>query len=69
MVILFLRWLAKIPLKDAANRVYFSGTQFFNSAPMAASKATLEELQRVNAIEIMNANGEKLKEDLNFCRR
>ena len=31
---------------------------------MAASKATLEELQRVNAIEIMNANGEKLKKDL-----
>ena len=56
--------VGKDSLKDAANRVYFSGTQFFNSAPMAASKATLEELQRVNAIEIMNANGEKLKKDL-----
>ena len=31
---------------------------------MVASKATLEELQKVNAIEIMNSNGEKLKEDL-----
>ena len=51
-------------LKDAANRVYFSGTQFFNSAPMAASKATLEELQKINAIEIMNANGERLKKNL-----
>jgi glutamate-1-semialdehyde 2,1-aminomutase len=56
--------VGKDSLKDAANRVYFSGTQFFNSAPMAASKATLEELQKVNAIEIMNANGEKLKKDL-----
>jgi len=56
--------VGKDSLKDAANRVYFSGTQFFNSAPMAASKATLEELQRVNAIEIMNANGEKLKKEL-----
>ncbi len=56
--------VGKDTLKDAANRVYFSGTQFFNSAPMAASKATLEELQKVNAIEIMNSNGEKLKKDL-----
>jgi glutamate-1-semialdehyde 2,1-aminomutase len=56
--------VGKDSLKDAANRVYFSGTQFFNSAPMAASKATLEELQKVNAIEIMNANGEKLKKGL-----
>ncbi len=56
--------VGKNSLKDAANKVYFSGTQFFNSAPMAASKATLEELQKVNAIEIMNANGKKLKQDL-----
>ena len=34
--------VGKKSLKDAANKVYFSGTQFFNSAPMAASKATLE---------------------------
>ena len=51
-------------LKDSANKVYFSGTQFFNSAPMAASKATLEELRKVNAIEIMKTNGERLKKDL-----
>jgi glutamate-1-semialdehyde 2,1-aminomutase len=56
--------VGKDSLKDAASRVYFSGTQFFNSAPMAASRATLEELQKVKAIEIMNANGEKLKKDL-----
>ena len=56
--------VGKDSLKEAANRVYFSGTQFYNSAPMAASKATLEELQRVNAIEIMNNLGNKLKIDL-----
>ena len=56
--------VGKASLKDAANKVYFSGTQFFNSAPMAASKATLEELQNLNAIEIMNTNGLKLKNDL-----
>ena len=56
--------VGKASLKDAANKVYFSGTQFFNSAPMAASKATLEELQNLNAIEIMNTNGLKLKDDL-----
>ena len=48
--------VGKKSLKDAANKVYFSGTQFFNSAPMAASKATLEELQNLNAIEIMTVS-------------
>ena len=61
--------VGKASLKDAANKVYFSGTQFFNSAPMAASKATLEELQNLNAIEIMNTNGLKLKDDLSAAAK
>ena len=61
--------VGKKSLKDAANKVYFSGTQFFNSAPMAASKATLEELQNLNAIEIMNTNGLKLKDDLSSAAK
>ena len=61
--------VGKKSLKDAANKVYFSGTQFFNSAPMAASKATLEELQNLNAIEVMNANGLKLKDDLSSAAK
>ena len=61
--------VGKASLKDAANKVYFSGTQFFNSAPMAASKATLEELQNLNAIEIMNTNGLKLKDDLSTAAK
>ena len=56
--------VGKASLKDAAKKVYFSGTQFFNSAPMAASKATLNELKRVDAIKIMDTNGKKLKQDL-----
>ncbi len=56
--------VGKASLKDAANNVYFSGTQFFNSAPMAASKATLEELLKINAVQIMNTNGLKLKKEL-----
>jgi glutamate-1-semialdehyde 2,1-aminomutase len=61
--------VGKASLKDAANKVYFSGTQFFNSAPMAASKATLEELQNLNAIEIMNTNGLKLKDNLSSAAK
>lgn len=61
--------VGKKSLKDAANKVYFSGTQFFNSAPMAASKATLEELQNLNAIEVMNTNGLKLKDDLSSAAK
>ena len=61
--------VGKASLKDAANKVYFSGTQFFNSAPMAASKATLEELQNLNAVEIMNTNGLKLKDDLSTAAK
>ena len=61
--------VGKKSLKDAANKVYFSGTQFFNSAPMAASKATLEELQNLNSIEVMNTNGLKLKDDLSSAAK
>lgn len=61
--------VGKASLKDAANKVYFSGTQFFNSAPMAASKATLEELQNLNAIKIMNTYGSKLKNDLSAAAK
>ena len=61
--------VGKKSLKDPANKVYFSGTQFFNSAPMAASKATLEELQNLNAIEVMNTNGLKLKDDLSSAAK
>ena len=48
-------------LKEAANKVYFSGTQFFNSAPMAAAIATINELKNIDATSLMNYHGKDLK--------
>jgi glutamate-1-semialdehyde 2,1-aminomutase len=47
-------------LKQAATDVFYTGTQFFNAAPMAAAKATLLELQRTDAANQMTAIGNKL---------
>lgn len=51
-------------LKQAAQDVYFTGTQFFNAAPMAAAKATLLELQKIDAANLMTAFGNKLSTGL-----
>jgi glutamate-1-semialdehyde 2,1-aminomutase len=51
-------------LKESAEKVYYTGTQFFNAAPMAASKATLLELQRIDAANLITNYGNKLKEGL-----
>ena len=51
-------------LKQAAQDVYFTGTQFFNAAPMAAAHATLLELQRIDAVTQMNDFGNKWKDGL-----
>ena len=51
-------------LKKSAEAVYFSGTQFFNAAPMAAAKATLLELQRIDAVNRMEEFGNNLKSGL-----
>jgi glutamate-1-semialdehyde 2,1-aminomutase len=47
-------------LRQAAQDVYFTGTQFFNAAPMAAAKATLLELQKVDAAVLMTDFGNRL---------
>ena len=44
-------------LKQAATDVFYTGTQFFNAAPMAAAKATLLELQRVDGARRMTDTG------------
>ena len=36
-------------MKDAAEQVYFTGTQFFSASPMAAALATLKELKKIDA--------------------
>ena len=51
-------------LKKSAEAVYFSGTQFFNAAPMAAAKATLLELKRIDAVNKMEEFGNNLKSGL-----
>ena len=51
-------------LKKSAEAVYFTGTQFFNAAPMAAAKATLLELQRIDAVNKMEEFGNNLKSGL-----
>jgi glutamate-1-semialdehyde 2,1-aminomutase len=51
-------------LKQSAQDVYFTGTQFFNAAPMAAAQATLLELQKIDAVERMNDFGNKWKDGL-----
>jgi len=44
--------------------VFYTGTQFFNAAPMAAAKATLLELQKVDAASRMTEIGNTLNEGL-----
>ncbi|MEM7080391.1 MAG: aminotransferase class III-fold pyridoxal phosphate-dependent enzyme [Pseudomonadota bacterium] len=51
-------------LKQAATDVFYTGTQFFNAAPMAAAKATLEALQDGAATEHMTQFGTALNEGL-----
>ena len=51
-------------LKQSAERVYFTGTQFFSAPPMAAAIATLDELQKVDAPEKLIQYGEKLNKRL-----
>ena len=51
-------------LKDTAEKVYFTGTQFFSAAPMAAAKATLLELRKSDAANKMTDFGERLNKAL-----
>ena len=51
-------------LKQAAQDVFFTGTQFFNAAPMAAARATLLELQKADAVRVMTDFGGALNRGL-----
>jgi glutamate-1-semialdehyde 2,1-aminomutase len=51
-------------LKQAATEVFYTGTQFFNAAPMAAAKATLEELARIDGPRVMTELGNTLNDGL-----
>ena len=51
-------------LKDAASETFYTGTQFFNAAPMAAALATLKELQRLDGARRATHLGEQLNAGL-----
>ena len=51
-------------LRQAASDTFFTGTQFFNAAPMAAAHATLDELVVTDAANVMTELGERLNAGL-----
>ena len=51
-------------LKQTASEVFYTGTQFYSGAPMAAAIATLAELGKCDAIRRMNDAGAKLSQGL-----
>jgi glutamate-1-semialdehyde 2,1-aminomutase len=52
------------PLRDAARRVYGTGSFWFSAVPMAASLATLEIAKREGVAEHIHRLGEKLREGI-----
>lgn len=51
-------------LKQAAKKVFYTGTQFFNAAPMAAAKINLLELQKTDAANKITEIGTALNDGL-----
>jgi glutamate-1-semialdehyde 2,1-aminomutase len=56
--------VGKDELKDAASQVFFTGSFFTSAAPMAAALATLDEMEATDAIDVMYARGEALKDGM-----
>jgi glutamate-1-semialdehyde 2,1-aminomutase len=53
-------------LRDAAIDTFYTGTQFFNAGPMAAALATINELQRTEATNLITDIGERLNRGRSF---
>ena len=51
-------------LKQAASEVFYTGTQFYSGAPMAAALATMDELAQADAPARLRTTGEKLNAGL-----
>lgn len=56
--------VGRAALKDAAERVYFTGSYFTSAAPMAAALACLDELEAGGGIAHMDAMGRRLRRGL-----
>jgi glutamate-1-semialdehyde 2,1-aminomutase len=50
--------------REAATRVFTTGSFWCGAVPMAAALATLRELRRVNGPEVMRATGQRLRDGL-----
>ncbi len=51
--------------KTAATQIYSTGSYWFAASPMAAAIATIKELQRLNLPELLEHNGQILRQGLN----
>ena len=51
-------------LKNDAAKVFYTGSYWFQAAPMAAALATIEEMERIDAVGIMLDCGKKLQDGL-----
>lgn len=51
-------------LKDAAAKVFYTGSYWSSAAPMAAAVACISELRRVNGAKVMIEKGEKVSRGL-----
>jgi len=51
-------------LKNAAAKVFYTGSYWFSSGPMAAAMACLDELKRIDGPKLMIDNGKKLCDGL-----
>ncbi|MFC4062146.1 aminotransferase class III-fold pyridoxal phosphate-dependent enzyme [Planomonospora corallina] len=51
-------------LRDAAQTIYSTGSFWFNAAPMAAAKATIETLHAVDGVALMERAGARLRDGL-----
>ncbi len=56
--------VGKEDLKSAAGSVFFTGSFFTSSMPMAAALATLDEMETFKAIDVMYERGEMLKDGM-----
>ncbi|MBG0816794.1 aminotransferase class III-fold pyridoxal phosphate-dependent enzyme [Planomonospora sp. ID82291] len=51
-------------LRDAAQTIYSTGSFWFNAAPMAAAKATIETLHAIDGVALMERAGTRLRDGL-----
>lgn len=56
--------VGKNELKEAASKIFFTGTFYFSRAPMAAAIATMEELKAIDGINYIFKIGKMLQDGL-----